>query len=40
LGCCSVWRHAADHTVPDVETAEDFAQELEDDGTEQDGYAA
>jgi len=26
--------------VPDVETAEDFAQELEDDGTEQDGYAA
>jgi hypothetical protein len=31
---------AAGGTVPDVETAEDFAQEFEDDGTEEDGYAA
>jgi hypothetical protein len=31
---------AADGTVLDVETAEDFAQEFEDDGTEEDGDAA
>jgi hypothetical protein len=32
--------HAADGTVLDVETAEGFAQEFEDDGTEEDGDAA
>ena len=31
---------AADGTVLDVETAEDFAQEFEDDGTEEAGDAA
>lgn len=31
---------AADGTLLDVETAEDFAQEFEDDGTEEDGDAA